>query len=134
MEARQAGEERGGEERGESVHPSLRIGCGCGCVLSSLPLSCAPCAAGVLLEQCHDHRFFAQGGREGGREGSEVGTGARGVLTPVKLPQRETTSTAQQSILIHANCIEVAITEIEPGRVKEIIFTCEHFMESKIFD
>ena len=35
--------------------------------------------AGVLLEQCHDHRFFAQGGREGGREGSEVGTGARGV-------------------------------------------------------
>ena len=68
------------------------------------------------------------------KEGSEVGTGARGVLTPVKLPQRETTSTAQQSILIHANCIEVVITEIEPGRVKEIIFTCEHFMESKIFD
>ena len=102
------------------------------CALLFLPLSSSPSAraAGVLLEQCHDHRFFAQGGREG----SEVGTGSRGVLTPVKLPQRETTSTAQQSILIHANCIEVVITEIEPGRVKEIIFTCEHFMESNIFD
>ena len=33
----------------------------------SLPLL-SP-AAGVLLEQCHDHRFFARRGR---REGSEV--------------------------------------------------------------
>ena len=130
MEARQAGEERGGEERGESVGPPVST--------DRMWLWVCALLASPLLRAVRGRRFIGTVPRSSffraRREGSEVGTGARGVLTPVKLPQRETTSTAQQSILIHANCIEVVITEIEPGRVKEIIFTCERFMESNIFD